>query len=196
MYLNKKGKVPNQAHVGIPEGFCEEEHGREGFAGPVSHLYRTHPPTGWVKIEGPLKPRAFACAQLSMTLTPSIAARPILMMQSQDASLFLSILSQHGLYAYVVAGLLAEEAGILLLPTLGETPVLRFAPPLVISDEEIDFGVSVCEREAAGQVVESRWRIDDVDSIGWGKAAGVVDAVRMLVHINPRRCRSFALSHH
>ena len=60
MYLNKKGKVPNQAHVGIPEGLCEEEHGREGFAGPVSHLYRTHPPTGWVKIEGPLKPRAFA----------------------------------------------------------------------------------------------------------------------------------------
>ena len=69
MYLNKKGKVPNQAHVGIPEGLCEEEHGREGFTGPVSHLYRTHPPTGWVKIDGPLKPRAFG-------LSPSVAEIP------------------------------------------------------------------------------------------------------------------------
>src|ERR1700752_1370658 len=91
MYLNKKGKVPNQAHVGIPEGLCEEEHGREGFAGPASHLYRTHPPTGWVKIEGPLKPRAFACARFSTKVTPSSPACPILMMQSEDASLHLSI---------------------------------------------------------------------------------------------------------
>lgn len=90
MYLNKKGKVPNQAHVGIPEGFYEEEHGREGFAGPVSHLYRTHPPTSWMKIEGPLKPRAFACVRLPMR-SPSSVARPIIMMQSRDASLSLSI---------------------------------------------------------------------------------------------------------
>ena len=60
MYLNSKGKVPRQAHVGIPEGLCEEEHGRNGFAGPVSHLYRSHPPTGWIRIEGPLKPPSFA----------------------------------------------------------------------------------------------------------------------------------------
>ena len=90
MFLNKKGKVPNQAHVGIPEGLCEEEHGREGFAGPVSHLYRTHPPTGWVKIEGPLKPRAFACTQVSMTMTTPLVARPVLVMQSENASLYLS----------------------------------------------------------------------------------------------------------
>lgn len=90
MFLNKKGKAPNQAHVGIPEGLCEEEHGREGFAGPVSHLYRTHPPTGWVKIEGPLKPRAFSCGQVSMTKTPTATAQTVFMMQSQDASLHLS----------------------------------------------------------------------------------------------------------
>lgn len=88
MYLNKKGKVPNQAHVGIPEGLCEEEHGREGFAGPVSHLYRTHPPTGWVKIEGPLKPRAFACARISMR-SPAMT-QPVLMMQSRDVHLSIS----------------------------------------------------------------------------------------------------------
>lgn len=89
MYLDKRGKAPNQAHVGIPEGLCEDEHGREGFAGPVSHLYRTHPPTGWVRIEGPLKPRAFVCSQLSRTAPSSAAAKPALMMHSQDARLYL-----------------------------------------------------------------------------------------------------------
>src|SRR6184192_1665333 len=59
MYLVKKGKAPNQAHVGIPDGLHEEEHGRRGFNGPSSHLYRTHPPTGWVRIDGPLRPRAY-----------------------------------------------------------------------------------------------------------------------------------------
>ena len=54
-----KGKVTRQAHVGIPEGTYEEEHGREAFAGRASHLYRTHPPTAWTRIEGPLRPRAF-----------------------------------------------------------------------------------------------------------------------------------------
>jgi homogentisate 1,2-dioxygenase len=88
MYLNKRGKAPNQAHVGIPEGLFEDEHGRDGFAGPVSHLYRTHPPTGWVKIEGPLKPRAFVCTRISLTTAPSAAAKPALMMQSRDVALY------------------------------------------------------------------------------------------------------------
>jgi homogentisate 1,2-dioxygenase len=43
----------------LPEGSYEREFGREGFFGPCSHLYHTHKPTGWVKFEGPLKPRAF-----------------------------------------------------------------------------------------------------------------------------------------
>lgn len=90
MYLNRKGKVPNQAHVGIPEGLCEEEHGREGFTGPVSHLYRTHPPTGWVKIDGPLKPRAFACTQLSASNPAHAIGRQALVMHSQDVSLYVS----------------------------------------------------------------------------------------------------------
>lgn len=60
-----KGKVTLQAHVALPEGTFEEEHGRDGFYGPVSHLYRTHAPTGWTRIEGPLKPRALDCSRLS-----------------------------------------------------------------------------------------------------------------------------------
>ncbi len=53
-----KGKVTRQAHVNVPEGTYEEEHGRETFFGRASHLYRTHPPTAWTRIEGPLRPRA------------------------------------------------------------------------------------------------------------------------------------------
>ena len=54
-----KGKVTRQAHFDVPEGTYEEEHGREAFAGRASHLYRMHPPTAWVRIEGELRPRAF-----------------------------------------------------------------------------------------------------------------------------------------
>lgn len=59
MFPKSKGKVARQAHVGVPEGTYEEEHGREAFAGRASHLYRTHPPTAWVRIDGPLRPRSF-----------------------------------------------------------------------------------------------------------------------------------------
>ena len=51
------GTYTKQAHVKIPEGTYEEEHGRKGFFGRVSHLYRQNMPTGWTNIEGELKPR-------------------------------------------------------------------------------------------------------------------------------------------
>jgi homogentisate 1,2-dioxygenase len=51
------GTYTKQAHVKIPEGHYEEEHGRKGFFGRVSHLYHTHMPTGWTKIDGDLLPR-------------------------------------------------------------------------------------------------------------------------------------------
>ncbi|MEX5215624.1 MAG: homogentisate 1,2-dioxygenase [Nitrospiraceae bacterium] len=90
MYLLKKGKVPVQAHVAIPEGLYEEEHGRQGFNGPVSHLYRTHPPTGWVRIEGPLRPRAFACSDLATPDLRSSDGRPTEILRSPDSVLSIS----------------------------------------------------------------------------------------------------------
>lgn len=90
MYLLKKGKVPLQAHVAIPEGLCEEEHGRQGFSGPVSHLYRIHPPTGWVRIEGPLRPRAFACSALATQDLGSSDGHPAEVLRSPDGGLFIS----------------------------------------------------------------------------------------------------------
>lgn len=47
------GEVSRQAHVGLPPGTVEEEHGRSGFYGPASHLYRRHAPTDWIEVEGP-----------------------------------------------------------------------------------------------------------------------------------------------
>lgn len=54
-----QGKVTPQPHVNVPQGTFEEEHGRRGFFGRTSHLYHQHPPTGWLRIEGDLKPRAY-----------------------------------------------------------------------------------------------------------------------------------------
>jgi homogentisate 1,2-dioxygenase len=70
MFPLSKGKVAKQAHVGLPDGTYEEEHGREAFEGRASHLYRSHPPTAWVRIEGDLTPRAY---DLSGLKTPDQA---------------------------------------------------------------------------------------------------------------------------
>jgi homogentisate 1,2-dioxygenase len=51
------GIYTKQAHVKIPEGTYEEEHGRKGFFGRVSHLYHQNKPTDWIQIDGALKPR-------------------------------------------------------------------------------------------------------------------------------------------
>lgn len=59
-----QGRYSAQPHVGVPDGTYEEEHGRQGFFGRVSHLYHRHPPTGWLRIEGPLKPRAYRASEL------------------------------------------------------------------------------------------------------------------------------------
>lgn len=72
-----KGRVSTQAHVGIPEGTYEEEYARGGFSGRYAHLYRSHPPVGWTKIEGPLKPRAFDLNEIPSTPSgenPTLAA--------------------------------------------------------------------------------------------------------------------------
>ena len=50
-----------------------------------------------------------------------------------------------GLYAYAAAAVLAEQSSVLALPTLGTSNVLRIAPPLVVSDEEIDLIVDGIE---------------------------------------------------
>jgi len=55
--FKSSGVHTKQAHVKIPEGTYEEEHGREGFFGKVSQIYHENPLTSWTTIEGDLKPR-------------------------------------------------------------------------------------------------------------------------------------------
>ena len=59
-----KGVTSRQAHVGLPPGTVEEEHGRSGFYGPASHLYRLHPPTAWVAVDGPAAHHAYDTRRL------------------------------------------------------------------------------------------------------------------------------------
>jgi acetylornithine/succinyldiaminopimelate/putrescine aminotransferase len=59
--------------------------------------------------------------------------------------LLLGYLQHQGLYAYAAAAVLAEQSSVLALPTLGTANVLRIAPPLVVSDEEIDLIVDGVE---------------------------------------------------
>lgn len=48
----RKGIHARQAHVSLPPGTFEEEHGRQGFYGKVSHLYRQHPLRVGPKLKG------------------------------------------------------------------------------------------------------------------------------------------------
>jgi homogentisate 1,2-dioxygenase len=86
-----KGTVTRQAHVGVPEGTFEEEHGRQGFFGRVSHLYHTNPPTGWTRIEGPLKPQAFWLDRLKPADAQDPAnGRPLPVLGNDDVTISVS----------------------------------------------------------------------------------------------------------
>jgi homogentisate 1,2-dioxygenase len=60
-----EGVASRQAHADLPEGTFEREISKEGFFGPATQMYHTHPPTGWTDWEGPLRPRAFDLTKLA-----------------------------------------------------------------------------------------------------------------------------------
>lgn len=59
-----EGITSRQAHADLPSDSYERELGKEGFYGPSTQMYHRHPPTGWVEVEGPLRPRAFDTTRL------------------------------------------------------------------------------------------------------------------------------------
>lgn len=85
-----QGKYSLQCHVDIPEHTYEEEHGRQGFFGRVSHLYHAHPPTGWLRIEGPLKPHAYHATEIE----GSSEGQPQVFLQNSDVQLGIAKLSR------------------------------------------------------------------------------------------------------
>ena len=90
MFPLSKGKVAKQAHVGLPEGTYEEEHGREAFEGRASHLYRTHPPTAWIRIDGDLRPRAFDLNGLAPSDATDVAGDWQRILHNEDLAIFVS----------------------------------------------------------------------------------------------------------
>ena len=86
----QKGRVPKQAHVAIPEGLYEEEHGRQGFAGRVSQLYHRHPPNQWTRIEGPLKPQLIDTAALEPSDFRDPRGEPLRVLYNDDVSIAVS----------------------------------------------------------------------------------------------------------
>jgi homogentisate 1,2-dioxygenase len=94
MYPLKKGKVTSQAHVGLPGGTYEEEHGRKGFYGKSAHLYHTHPPTGWIRFEGKLRPHCLDLNQLHPTDLTDPCGAPVAFLGNHDVTLYVSRRSQ------------------------------------------------------------------------------------------------------
>ena len=90
MYPLKKGKTASQAHVGLPEGTFEEEHGRKGFFGKSAHLYHAHAPTGWIRFEGKLRPHCFDLNLLQPTDLHDAAGMPAPFLGNADITLFVS----------------------------------------------------------------------------------------------------------
>jgi homogentisate 1,2-dioxygenase len=84
MYPLKKGRVANQAHVALPAGTYEEEHGRKGFFGKSAHLYHANPPTGWIRFEGKLRPHCFDLNKLEPTDLSDAQGAPASFLGNRD----------------------------------------------------------------------------------------------------------------
>src|SRR4029450_831179 len=129
MYPLKKGKVARQAHVGIPPGTYEEEHGRKGFYGKSSHLYHAHPPTGWMRFERQLPPHPFDPTPPDPSDRSDPDGMPVAFLGNADVRLYVSRRSQPMPFYYRNAdrdGLMFVHRGAgAIVPAFGP---LRFEP--------------------------------------------------------------------
>ncbi|MGH7608553.1 MAG: homogentisate 1,2-dioxygenase [Candidatus Dormibacteria bacterium] len=90
MFPQSRGRYSHQAHCDLPEGTYEEEFGRHGFFGPASHLYHQHAPTEWLRIEGPLRPRAYDLRRVAAPDAQDPGAAVVPVLGNQDVRLQLS----------------------------------------------------------------------------------------------------------
>jgi homogentisate 1,2-dioxygenase len=100
MFPQARGTYSRQAHCDLPEGTIEEEFARQGFFGPASHLYHAHAPTEWLRIEGPLRPRAYDLRRVAAadSLDPRAGVTPVL--GNQDVTIKVSRRQQAMPYCY------------------------------------------------------------------------------------------------
>jgi len=90
MYPLKKGNTTSQAHVGLPSGTYEEEHGRKGFFGKSAHLYHANPPTGWIRFEGKLRPHCIDCNLIEPTDRKDPNGAPTAFIGNNDLRVYVS----------------------------------------------------------------------------------------------------------
>ncbi|MDH4071373.1 MAG: homogentisate 1,2-dioxygenase, partial [Ignavibacteria bacterium] len=100
MFPLKKGKTTRQAHVGLPEGTFEEEHGRKGFFGKSAHLYHANPPTGWIRFEGKLRPHCFDLNKLEPSDLNDPKGAPVPFIGNDDLTVSVSRRSKPMPYYY------------------------------------------------------------------------------------------------
>lgn len=82
-FPHKNGRYTDQAHVNVPAGTFELEHGRDGFfSEQVSHLYLTEPPSHWKRVEGDLQPRAIDARRIETADSTNPNAVPTELMQA------------------------------------------------------------------------------------------------------------------
>lgn len=81
-----QGITPHQAQTAWPTGTYEEHHGRDGFAGDCSQLYRSHPTTQWQSVDGPLRPRAIMTDEMSTNDQHDPRALPTRLLYNEDIS--------------------------------------------------------------------------------------------------------------
>lgn len=100
MFPQSRGRFSRQAHCDLPEGTFEEEFARQGFFGPASHLYHSHAPTEWLRIEGPLRPRAYDLRRVEAAdaQDPAAALTPVL--GNQDLRIKISRRTEAMPFAY------------------------------------------------------------------------------------------------
>ena len=118
--------------------------------------------------------------------------------------LLLGYLQHQGLYAYAAAAVLAEQSSVLALPTLGTSNVLRIAPPLIVSDEEIDLIVdgieSMCgklARNPCETIVRSfGWLREDAEARAAARTPAPVPPPSPAQNRGPERRRRWAFLVH
>lgn len=93
-----KGNTSRQAHANFPTSknkvTYEEEQGRQGFFGKVSHLYHINPPTGFTDIDGDFRPQLFNTNTMEPTDLNDPWGSPITFLRNNDVQLKISRRSQ------------------------------------------------------------------------------------------------------
>ncbi|MGI5335933.1 homogentisate 1,2-dioxygenase [Streptomyces sp. CA-181903] len=85
-----QGRTPRQAHTTVPDGTFEEHHARQGFEGEVSQLYRAHPTTDWLRVEGPARPRGIRLTDVPAADEHDERALPTVLMRNDDITIAVS----------------------------------------------------------------------------------------------------------